>query len=673
MDSKVEKTIQSLTTAEEMRNQTKLVMQPYANWEQYLAPAPLSVAILGELIFISSKEDFSINRNPSKDGYQHIKYPESFRACLMQVCNSGWWAFNEAHKNMDQIRLHTMTVPNYMKTAVKILFQDNDEVVKAHLSDQLKNISAIADNCVKLATSTEERFTDVINIIHELLEACMVANLVYGEQLEEVKRTMEENKLREKNEQDVNEQMKKLVNSMENELQEAQENYSKALDSLPTGLTAELLDFAHAAFEGVATLCRGLTSWIPQRQNPQARGQESAADAITNVNIYSKSAAILKWAENIERYVQEDKIDVMKLYNQKNKTSNASYLERQFCQIYDSLRKLPQCQLNDNAQQLCVEGINICRELAKYTPERQCEEARTEELIDNIRCFTENARIFDSESKDFTKSPPLTSQPPMMNSITSNNRTSWFRVEQTRAQLNKTREDYQRSMENMEKNQKELTEILVSMRNCELKEIDFNTTIQMLVKGMDAMGRVKEQWEKMVRFFRMVSSLVSSSLNRPLKDFVSTSEKTQSLSYDAKLFSKDLLYNQAFQASNIASLVHMISATYTEVSEKYLLDNISLLGTLLTMDKEKPEFEKELQELRNSCDGAQKAISDLILKNKEEFERKSDLRLEKIDNELLAILPKAAPEEMKSIQRAVEKGFRKTTTAENVDEFSAFI
>ncbi|MCJ8749416.1 hypothetical protein PDJAM_G00176030 [Pangasius djambal] len=232
-----------------------------------------------------------------------------------------------------------------------------------------------------------------------------------------------------------------------------------------------------------------------------------------------------------------------------------------------------------------------------------------------------------------------------------------FRIEQSRAQLDKTREIYEKSVENMEKNQKELTEILITMRNCEVKEIDFNTTIQMLVKGMDAMGRVKEQWEKMVRFFQMVSNIVKTSLSRTLKDFVSTSEKTQSLTYNAKLFSKDLLYNQAFQATNIASLVHMISATYSEVSTKHIMDRVSSLGKLMAMDKEKPEFLSERLQLQSSCDEAQKAILRLVLKNKNEFERKSAARLEKIDKELLAILPAAAPEEIKSIQAAVKRGF----------------
>ncbi|CAF96630.1 unnamed protein product [Tetraodon nigroviridis] len=75
---------------------------------------------MGELVFISS-EDFSINKNPPEGGFKYITYPTSFRACLMQVCCSAWQAFNEAHKNMDQIRIHTAAVPDYMKSAVNIL------------------------------------------------------------------------------------------------------------------------------------------------------------------------------------------------------------------------------------------------------------------------------------------------------------------------------------------------------------------------------------------------------------------------------------------------------------------------------------------------------------------------------------------------------------------------
>ncbi len=490
MDSKISKASQSLTTAEDMRNQTKLIMQPYANWEDDLTPAPLFIAIMGELVFISSSTDFSINKNASKDGYKFIKYLDSFRACLVQVCDSGWWAFNEAHMSMDQIRLHTAQVPDYMKTTVEILFQGDDEVIEAHLPDQLDNIRVIADKYLKLSDANEKRFNDVNKIIQELLEACLNAVHFYREERETIRKKLEESKLREVSAQETNKRTEKAVRAIKQELDQPPNSYKKAVNSLPSGWEMIGMDV-------VGGITQSVTGLINTR----------------------------------------------------------------------------------------------------------------------------------------------------------------FSIEQSRAQLYKTRETYDKCIENLVNNQKELIEILVTMRNCQLKEIDFNTTIEMLVKGMDAMGRVKVQWEKMVHFFQMVSNIVKTSLSKTLTNFVSSSENTQALSYNAKLFSKDRPYTQAFQACNIASLVHMISATYTDVSNKYLMDSVSSLGKLMAMDTSKPEFEHERQQLQNGCEEAQKGILRLVLKNKEEFDRKSTARLEKIDRELLDVLPAAPPEQIKRIQATVQTAF----------------
>ncbi len=668
MNSAISKSTQCLTTAEDMRNQTKLMMQPYANWEEYLTPAPLSIAILGELVFISSSTDFSISKNPPKDGYKFIKYPDSFRACLMQVCNSGWWAFNEAHTSMDQIRLHTAQVPAYMKTAVKILFQGNDEVVKAHLPDQLKNIQDIADECLKLSDATEKRFTDVIKIIQELLEACVNAEHFYGEEMSAIKKKLEESNLREQSAQETKKRSEKAMSELEKHLEQAQESYKEALDSLPRGWEMIGMDFVGGISQSITGMITGMASVITKPVNGER-------DVVAEIKVYSKSAEILNCAQKIkeEMNVKDDNIDWTKLYDQKNKTTKTDFIAKQFKRINETLKENSDCPAKKLVQKLCQDGIEICKHLAKYAPDGKCDKDKSTEMMKEVLDLIESAHCFDCKSKDKTNSPAIAPKPPMMHKeetksenmsasqkATENAR---FSIEQNRAQLNKTRETYEKCVENLEGNQKELTEILVTMRNCELKEIDFNTTIEMLVKGMDAMGRVKVQWEKMVHFFQMVSNIVKTSLSKTLTNFVSTSEKTQSLSYNAKLFSKDLLYTQAFQASNIASLVHMISATYTDVSSKYLIDRVSSLGKLMAMDKRKPEFEHERTLLQNGCDEAQKGILMLVLKNKDEYDKKSTARLERIDRELLAILPAAPPEEIRSIQEVVKAGFNEEEEA----------
>ncbi len=70
-----------------------------------LTAAPLSIAILGEVLLVAGQKDFSLT--PPPKGFEYIKYPDSFRANLVLLSNEGYNAFLQAHTNMDQIRLTT--------------------------------------------------------------------------------------------------------------------------------------------------------------------------------------------------------------------------------------------------------------------------------------------------------------------------------------------------------------------------------------------------------------------------------------------------------------------------------------------------------------------------------------------------------------------------------------
>ncbi|XP_023817670.1 uncharacterized protein LOC101157877 [Oryzias latipes] len=670
METLISNTTQSLTTAAEMRITTQMLMHPNANWEEHLAPAPLSIAIMAELVFISSIIDFSINKNPPKDGFKFIKYPDSFRASLMQISNSAWHAFNLAHKNMDQIRIHTFTVPDYMKAAVKILFQGNDEILETLLPNQLENIRSIADECVVLAESVEKKYEDVINIIQELLEACINAEHFHGEELEKVRMKLEENKLKEQTAKELNERSKKAMEAMSKELEETQEQYKKSMDSIPTGWEMIGMDFV----EGLTTPLKILNLGFFKNNKRENFGSDTITghkdderDLTSEIKILSRSGPILKLASSFSQFITEEGIDWKEIYDQKNKCAKTTWTQDQFKRIYHELEDLPRSKLKETALCLCQRGIDICEQLAIYAPDQECDQKTTRKLIKDTKKLYEDALKFDCKSKKMSGSPALNPKPPMMFKAQENSgrqsasqratENARFRIEQSREQLKQTRDSYEKAVQNMEQNQRELTEILIEMQNCKIKEIDFDTTIKMLVKGMDAMGRVKEQWEKMVRFFQMVATIVKTSLGTTLHNFVKTSEDTKKLSYNSKLFAKDMLYNQAFEASNIASLVHMISGTYCEVSNKYLMDRVSSLGKLMAMDKEKPEFMQERMKLQESCQEAQDGIMQLVLKNKKEFERKTDARMAQIEGEFKAILPPTPPMETERIKEIVQTGF----------------
>uniref|UniRef100_A0A0E9XZQ2 Uncharacterized protein n=1 Tax=Anguilla anguilla TaxID=7936 RepID=A0A0E9XZQ2_ANGAN len=171
------------------------------------------------------------------------------------------------------------------------------------------------------------------------------------------------------------------------------------------------------------------------------------------------------------------------------------------------------------------------------------------------------------------------------------------------------------------------------------------------------MGNVKKQWQKLVRFFQMVSNLMKTSLTKSLKNFAKTGEtaSNKTFKYTSRMFLKDMIYNQAFCASNIASLVNMIAGTYVEVSDKYLMDGVSKLSTLMSLDAKDPRIDSERQSMADSCKNAEEGIRKLVKENKQNFERKTRQRQAKIEGELKAVLPPESEEKKRERKEVVEK------------------
>ncbi|KAJ8355197.1 hypothetical protein AAFF_G00086940 [Aldrovandia affinis] len=134
-----------------------------------------------------------------------------------------------------------------------------------------------------------------------------------------------------------------------------------------------------------------------------------------------------------------------------------------------------------------------------------------------------------------------------------------------------------------------------------------------------------------------------------------------------------MLYGPAFQASNIAHLVHMISETYVQVSNKYLMDRISNLTTLMSLEVGSDKFDKARLELQKGCQEAQKGILELVQRNREEFDEKIDKRIDSINRNLKAVLPTPSREEQKAIEDTVHKApqkILKEISAEDADQFA---
>lgn len=678
----------SVGKAQDVRKETELRMKSYANWEEFLMPAPISIAILGQLVFISAGQgDFSINKNPPKDGFKHIKYPESFRACLCQVSNQGWKAFNTAHVNMDQIRLLSMSVPGRMKVIVKILFQDM-ETVNAMLPTHLKNMKAVADDCKGLAQAVKDKYSDVIYLIQELMEACLNAKKGYEDELKDIQIALQQAQIKEKAAREAQKLAEQYHNQVKQQVDESFNQYNEAMKAIPTGWDVVGMNVVENITNGMTSFATGMAGmYTGKNVMPQAgtliasvlAGLEefNHGSIMPALNIFAKSGMLLTFATQLKELIDEQNgLNMKKIVNEKTQEVNTNWLKDNFLKTKSSIDTENMCEPKNQALEICASGLRICEQLEKMALSQNKGKEEEKSLVEEIKRLHQRASEFDSHSKSSVGSPAFTAKPPNVAKCQQDStggssalRNAHLKVEQSREMLKSTQDEYQRSFENFKRQNDELMEIMCTMEKCNVQEIDFEAARKMLIKGLEALGSVKEQWEKMVRFFQMISSLIDSCLSRDIKEFVSSVSDVQKIeNYSSKSFVIDTIYTQAFNASNVAHLVHMISETYTEVSNRYLMDRVSSLGRLITLEPSDLRFNDEREALQKGCEEARQAIYDMVIEKKEEFDRSVEARVETIDRELKAVLPPVSVEEQKAIEGAVKRGM-KELTAEEEDQF----
>ncbi|VDK19579.1 unnamed protein product [Anisakis simplex] len=148
-------------------------MSEYVNWDQFLYDLPLMVTELGKLMLFSNKRDFTLFREGVQ--YEYIKSPDSFRATLVQLGHSEWTALYAAHKNMDTIRLNTLSVPGIFRLIFKILHQEKSVKNQNLLRAQLDRIKHFAEENRKVCEDSIDKINATINLINEIQIATLSA------------------------------------------------------------------------------------------------------------------------------------------------------------------------------------------------------------------------------------------------------------------------------------------------------------------------------------------------------------------------------------------------------------------------------------------------------------------------------------------------------------------
>ncbi|XP_059841406.1 uncharacterized protein LOC132402555 isoform X2 [Hypanus sabinus] len=684
--------------AEEVRRDSQLLMQPYANWEEFLVPAPTAVAILGELIALSSASDFPLNRHNPERQYQHLRYPESFRACLAQLSNQGWKTFNLAHKNMDQIRLHSQSVPEHTRAALHTLLRGDGAALARLLPRQLGSIRAVAGECRTLAHEVEGAFLSVTDLIHELLEACTSARGAYEAEVEEARRVLEGAQQRRETLEGERRWAEEYLTRMTREVEEAEYSYRSAVDRAPSEwgvlgmmavensisvvsnlvsgflstVTADPVSLSTTVVETLANVGNAIAEKVRNKEGDAPQPPPQPQPPVSSRLLSSSTELMVASMKLRELLSPEAQLGPDSLREPDTGQASRRIFQRVEAEL--SREEMEEGEHEDGQEEggprqaalaLCHRGIGVCQQLEELcgSPKPSEEQlARAAAAIGHLysKVLKFSAGCLAAGSPVLTPSAPNLSR--LVQSTDPEDKTmvqtlvtqARLRVENARTQLESTRSEYERSFESLKQSNRELDQVVERMRRCQVAEVDFGTTLKMLAQGLEALSRVREQWTKMIHFFEMVSNLIRVCLDKSLQMFAAQSEDVQELqNYSQQQLVRDLVYAQAFQASNISCLVHMISSTYVDVSSCFLMERITQLGRLITLDPEDPRFVPERQKLQQGCDDARRMIMERVLSSRQEFEQRVQQRIEAIEKGLRASLPPASPQEQQAIESSL--------------------
>jgi hypothetical protein len=158
----------------------------------------------------------------------------------------------------------------------------------------------------------------------------------------------------------------------------------------------------------------------------------------------------------------------------------------------------------------------------------------------------------------------------------------------------------------MNQKKDEMNEMLISMTKLDTSKTDLEGDIECLKNGLNYLSQVEKQWRKLTIFFDTMNQGVVNSLNRSLKNFNDSLQDNSDL---------DRLTKPALVASGMCLQVCNCASIYTDVSQKFVVHEISDITSLLGISNEQAiamkntislQHETRLNEVREFIDKKRK-------------------------------------------------------------------
>ncbi|XP_071125138.1 putative leucine-rich repeat-containing protein DDB_G0290503 [Mytilus edulis] len=623
----------------DIRKQAKEIAEneiaPYSKWDSLLTSAPTSIALIGQLMLIATESDFTLLENAPKDGFKYLKYPNSFRASLVQLSNMGWDAFNDAHMNMDSIRLHTTNLDSHVQTLFKIMNDGTNDELELLVPMTLRKIENIADECLELSVNTESSFDLFMKTISELNEASTIAKGVYEEKYKDTETRIKSSEIEQESSISERETMKQQIEDMKKEIKDMQNDFEETLDEMPSStklLGLSLVD----GFLGVAkTIFRGHSDDMFEEIQTTREEPETPEDR-ANKRAY-------RFAEEINRHVHTlvnvatsrlDKGEKIPNWNEIDSVRSAK--ESLKLNLKNINRDQMQSEVHMRAIQICEDSIRLCKQLIALQKDLKLNDDRVKALIIEVEDTLDISEQFATDADTFlhSRGPRMSWHKSMFSSSLVHNELikAHIKVDSAQEVLQGSRKKQEEMFQSLKRNNARMEDTLKDLAKFKVEKVDFEEIRKTLIKGIEAIQNVREEWGRVVRFFKTISKMIKMNFYVNVNTLIEHSNIGTKLKLKNDAFpalTRKLVSESMLKVSALSYAVHEIASTYVEISEKHLLDQMNALGGLAALDPktEQTKISEKREQLNENCQNALNEISKIVMKKRQE-------RLAKVERKL---------------------------------------
>ena len=539
-------------------------------------------------------------------------------------------------------------IPAHIKTSLKLLTSHIPvRLMKQLLPKVLNNIEETGQECVKLANHTKNRFSSVMRLIGEVIEVTTVTQSRHEDQIKKNEREIAvlhsiENGMRKEEEFSI--QRYKEATDAANR---AEEIYYSALREIPTGLDAVLNDFSRGMLNLIPTVIEGMLAGPTGmaigaifKMTDDTAGSMNTYETLTNdvhqpkLSVSHRQTLLMshEFAKSLQSFIKTTGVQ------SKNRTLIKGYVTT-FETFERFLKKLPENPIKTKAVNIIERAKNFAINAsltAKKTSENDENQLilfdRLTELAEELKPIQTAAELTDPNLSEKSISELRKHQ---AYSTADSSKNELFKAQLAQVNLVEMKrfQDQQAAAHlALLSEMRKLSSMMVSIN---FTTLHYKEVIAMLEQVLQLFGRVRTQWNEFVLFFTDISVRVKNMVRGPLRRFLQLSRSGKDASIVVRKQLINMLKDDTYGIHRESYILFIMSRTYYDVSNRYLMSRLASLSNMLTA-KDDEERSKKMSDLETNTNATIDQVEELVRARKADF----DIELGKRQNELTALITK---------------------------------